>query len=44
MAPNKLELNFEQISFNPFESPHGKIFHDDRDPDLNYFDIKKLSM
>ena len=31
-------LNFEQISLNPFELPDGKIFQDDRDPDLNYFD------
>ena len=30
-------LNFEQISRNLFELPDGKIFQDDRDPDLNYF-------
>ena len=38
MAPNNLDFDFEQISFKPFESPDGKIFQDDRDPDLNYFD------
>ena len=32
------DTDFEQISFNPFESPDGKIFQDVRDPDLNYFD------
>ena len=38
MAPNNSEFDFEQISFNPLESPNGKIFQDDRNPDLNYFD------
>ena len=38
MAPNNFEFDCEQISFNPFESPDRKIFQDDRDPDLNYFD------
>ena len=37
MAPNNFEFVFKQISFNPFESPDGKSFHDDRDPDFNYF-------
>ena len=37
MAPNNSESHFEQISFKPFESPYGKIFQDDRDPDINYF-------
>ena len=38
MAPNNFEFDFEQISFKLFESPDGKIFPNDRDPDLNYFD------
>ena len=38
IAPNYFEFDFEQISFNLFESQNGKIFQDDRDPDLNYFD------
>ena len=38
MAPKNFEFNFEQIFFNPFESPDGKIFQDDKYPDLNYFD------
>ena len=38
MAPNICKLDFEQISFKPFESPDGKIFQNDRDPDINYFD------
>ena len=38
MASNNFEFDFEQISFNPFESPDGKIFQNDRDRDLNYFD------
>ena len=38
MAPNNFEFDFEQISFNPFESPDEKFFKDDRDPDLNYLD------
>ena len=42
MAPNNFEFDFEQFSFNPFESPDGKIFQDDRDPDLNYFDEIKI--
>ena len=37
MAPNNFEFDFEQISFNPFESPDGKMFQDDRNRDLNYF-------
>ena len=37
MVPHNFEFDFEQISFNPFESPDGKIFQDDRDPNLNYF-------
>ena len=37
MAPNNSEFDFKQISFKPFESPDGKIFQDDRDPDINYF-------
>ena len=38
MAPNISELDFEQISFKPFESQDGKIFQNDRDPDINYSD------
>ena len=38
IAPNIFEFNFEQISFNPFQSLDGNIFTDDRDPDLRYFD------
>ena len=38
MAPNNFEFDFEQICFNPFESPWWKFFQDDRDLDLNYFD------
>ena len=38
MAPNNFEFDFEQISFKPFECPGGKIFQNDRDPDLNCFD------
>ena len=38
MAPNNFEFDFEQISFNLFEFQDGKIFQDDRDPDLNNFD------
>ena len=38
MAPNNFEFDFKQIYVNPFESPDVKIFQDDRDPDLNYFD------
>ena len=38
MAPNNFEFNFKEIPFNLFKSPDGKIFQDDRDPDLNYFD------
>ena len=38
MAPNNSEFDFEQISFKPFKCPDGKIFQDDRDPDINYFD------
>ena len=37
MVPNSFEFDFEQISFNPLESADGKIFQNDRDPDLNYF-------
>ena len=37
IAPNNFEFDFQQISFKPFESPDGKIFQDDRDLDLNYF-------
>ena len=33
-----IKFDFEQISFDPFEFPDVKIFQDDRDPDLNYFD------
>ena len=38
MAPNNVELDLKQISYNLFESPDGKIFQDDKDSDLNYFD------
>ena len=38
MVPNNFKFDFEQFFFKPFESPDGKIFQDDRDPDLNYFD------
>ena len=38
VAPNNFEFDFEQISFNPFQSPDGKLFPDNRDPCLNYFD------
>ena len=38
MAPNNFEFDFEQIYFNLSKSPNGKIFRDNRDPDLNYFD------
>ena len=38
MAPNNFEFDFEQIYFNLSKSPNGKIFQDNRDPDLNYFD------
>ena len=38
MAPNISELDFEQRFFKPFESPDGKMFQNDRDPDINYFD------
>ena len=38
MAPKNSEFDFEQFFFNPFESQDGKIFQDDRDPNLNYFD------
>ena len=41
MASNNFEFDFEQISFNSFksfESPDGKTFHNDRDPNLNYLD------
>ena len=37
------EFDFEQISFNAFESQDAKIFQDDRDPDLNYFDEINIS-
>ena len=37
MVPKNSEFDFEQISFNPFESQDGKIFQNDRDLDLNYF-------
>ena len=40
MAPNNFEFDFKQMSFNPIESPDGKTFQDDRDPDLNYFENK----
>ena len=38
MTPNIFEFDFEQNVFNLWESPDGKIFSDDREPDLNYFD------
>ena len=38
MTPNIFEFDFEQNFFNLLESPDGKIFSDDREPDLNYFD------
>ena len=37
VVPRNSEFDFEQISFNLFKSPDGKIFQDDRDPGLNYF-------
>ena len=43
MAPKNFEFDFEQISFNLFESQDGKIFQDDRDPDLDYFDEINIS-
>ena len=38
MVPNNFEFDFEQMSFNPFESTDENVFQDDRDPDLNYLD------
>ena len=38
MAPNNFDFDFKQIFLNPFESSGRKIFQDDRDPYLNYFD------
>ena len=38
MAPNNFKLDFEQIYFNPLESPVGKVFQYNKDPDLNYSD------
>ena len=38
MAPSNFDFDFKQIFFNPFESSDWKIFQDDRDPYLNYFD------
>ena len=43
MAPKNSEFDFKQIFFNPFESQDGKIYQDDRDPDLNYFDEINIS-
>ena len=43
MTPKNSEFDFEQISFNLFESQDGKIFQDDRDPDLDYFDEINIS-
>ena len=43
MVPKNSEFDFEQISFNPFESQDGKIFQNDRDLDLNYFDEINIS-
>ena len=43
MAPKNSEFDFEQISFNPFESQYGKIFQNDRDLELNYFDKINIS-
>ena len=43
VAPRNFEFDFEQISFNPFESQDGKVFQDDRDPDLNYFNEINIS-
>ena len=43
MAPKNSEFYFEQVSFNLFESKDGKIFQDDRNPDLNYFDEINIS-
>ena len=37
MVPNSFEFDFEQISLNPVESRHRKIFQYDRHQDLNYF-------
>ena len=37
MAPKNSEFSLEQISFISLDVPDGKIFLDDRDPDLNYF-------
>ena len=42
MAPNKMDFNFEQVSFNPFKSSDDKTFQGHRDPDLNYFDETKI--
>ena len=43
MAPKNSEFDFKEISFNRFEFQDGKIFQDDRDPDLNYFDERNIS-
>ena len=43
MAPKNPEFDFKEISFNPFEFQDGKIFRDDRDPDLNHFDEINIS-
>ena len=43
VAPRNFEFDFEQISYNPFESQDGKVFQDDRDPDLNYFNEINIS-
>ena len=44
MAPENSEFDFEQIFIdNSFEAPDRKIFQDDRDPDLSYFDEIKIS-
>lgn len=43
MVPNSFEFDFEQISLNPVESPHRKIFQYDRHQDLNYFNEINIS-
>lgn len=43
MVPNSFEFDFEQISLNPVESRHRKIFQYDRHQDLNYFNEINIS-
>ena len=43
MAPNNFEFDFEQICFNQFKSPDGKIFQDDKDPVFSNYFISKMT-